>query len=502
MAGIFITYAYIFVQALVGFVYVPMLLHNIGQAEYGLYQLVGSVMSYIISINGILSAGVGRFYCKYKAEGNTELMESTLAIAKRIYWVLSVVVLIAIFILAFVIRAAYSNSLSSDQLDECVAMLIVLGVNTVVTMNNSINYSAITAYERFVFLKGSQLLSFAIQPFFVYFLTTVYHNALIVTIVVLATNVLCSLAQRIYAKRILKISYKYHGWDHKLSKGLLFFSGAIVLVTIADQIFWKTDQLIVGYFYGASAVAIYSVGAQIYTIYMTIGTAVSSVYLPRVSELYCKNKNMEAISELFVKVGRVSYIVCGFVLSVFAVLGKDFVALWAGEAYVDAYYIALIVMVPFTIDLIQNLGLTIMQVANVYLYRGYMYLSIALINIVATVALLNAIGLVGAAVSTALAMIVGNGICMNLYYQKKLGLDIKRFWLEMARISGILIPITTALLVIYRVLSSFIAGICLIVVSTAIYLIIYFVAMWIFALKPSEKSFIRQRFSAVLRSSN
>ena len=72
----------------------------------------------------------------------------------------------------------------------------------------------------------------------------------------------------------------------------------------------------------------------------------------------------------------------------------------------------------------------------------------------------------------------------------------------MARISGILVPTTIALLVIYRVLSSFIAGICLIVGSTAIYLIIYFVAMWIFALKDSEKSFLRQRFSAVLRSSN
>ncbi len=47
-------------------------------------------MSYIVSINGILSAGVGRFYCKYMAEGKNDLMENTLAIARRLYWVLSV----------------------------------------------------------------------------------------------------------------------------------------------------------------------------------------------------------------------------------------------------------------------------------------------------------------------------------------------------------------------------------------------------------------------------
>ena len=39
------------------------------------------------------------------------------------------------------------------------------------------------------------------------------------------------------------------------------FSGGIIMATIADQIFWKTDQLIVGYLFGAEFVAVYSVGS-------------------------------------------------------------------------------------------------------------------------------------------------------------------------------------------------------------------------------------------------
>ena len=98
---------------------------------------------------------------------------------------------------------------------------------------------------------------------------------------------------------------------------------------------------------------------------------------------------MSEISDLFIKVGRIPFIVGGFVLSLFIVLCKYFIIIWAGKDYIDAFYIALIVMVPFTIDLIQNLGLTIMQVANVYLYRGYMYLAIALVNVVVTIILLR-----------------------------------------------------------------------------------------------------------------
>ena len=469
LTGIIITYGYILAQALVGFVYVPMLLQNIGQDEYGLYQLIGSIMSYIVSINGILSAGVGRFYCKYMAEGKNDLMENTLAIARRLYWVLSVFVMLISCVLAVVVRFVYSASFTNSQLDECSAMLVVLGINTIVIMNNTISVAAITANERFVFLKGSQLAALIAQPFIVYGLTTIFKNALAVCLVVLVTNVLCAVSQRLFAK------------------GLLFFSGAIVLVTIADQIFWKTDQLIVGYYFGAAAVAVYSVGSQIYTIYMTIGTAASSVFLPRVSELYCQNKDMSEISDLFIKVGRISFIVCGFVLSLFIVLGKDFIIIWAGKDYIDAFYIALIVMVPFTIDLIQNLGLTIMQVANVYLYRGYMYLAIALVNVVVTIILLKLMGIVGAAVSTAIAMVIGNGFCMNWYYSEKLGLNIKKFWLEIAKLSVLVIVGTGALLLLIK---SLLAGLVVVLVSAIIYFFIYFFLVLMFGLNESEKTSI------------
>ena len=67
-----------------------------------------------------------------------------------------------------VVRFVYSTSFTNSQLDECSAMLVVLGINTIVIMNNTISVAAITANERFVFLKGSQLAALIAQPFIVY----------------------------------------------------------------------------------------------------------------------------------------------------------------------------------------------------------------------------------------------------------------------------------------------------------------------------------------------
>ena len=435
--GVLVSYVYTICSIVVQLIYAPILLSAIGQVEYGLYQLIGSVISYIVSINSILAAGVGRFYCMYKAQDDRRNMENTLAIAKRMYWLMSGVTLVAMVAIALVFQAVYKSSFTPEQLNECVAMLLVLGVNCVVTMNNAINIAVITANERFVFLKGSQSIALVAQPVLVILLTRVLPNALTVTCVVLAMNAGCALVQRLYVSNVLKEHYTYHGWDRSLAKGLVGFSAVIVLVTLADQIFWKTDQLIVGYLYGAAPVAVYAVGAQVYSAYMTIGIAISSVFLPRVSELYHHMRDIDAISELFIKVGRISLMVCLLILGGFAIFGRDFIALWAGDSFADAYLIALIIMIPFTVDLIQNLGLTILQVMDKYLFRGAMYLAIALLNIPLTVFLLLNVGLVGAALSTAVAMFIGNVLIMNWYYKTKAGMDIAGFWKSMA---GIFLP--------------------------------------------------------------
>lgn len=487
--GVIISYAYTVVQIVVQLIYVPILLSCIGQSEYGIYQLIGSVMAYIVSINSVLAAGVGRYYCMYMAEGDTRKMENTLAIAKRMYLVMSVVTMVTMVtmgVLAIAFRCVYAASFTRPQLDECCVMLLILGVNCIVTMDNTINISILTANERFLFLKGTQLLSLALQPVIVVFLTRVCPYAVAICVVVLGLNILCATAQRIYSKNVLKASWEYHGWDKALAKGLLSFSASVVLVTVADQIFWKTDQLIVGFLYGPGSVAVYSVGAQVYSAYMYIGIAIASVFLPHVSELYHRDHDMEAISSLFIRVGRLTFMVCIAVLGGFVVLGADFMELWAGEGYYASYLIAIVVMIPFTIDIVQNLGLTILQVVNKYYFRGVMYLLIAIANVVLTFILLNIAGLVGAALSTAVAMLIGNGFIMNWYYRKEVGLDIRRFWVEIGQLALVALPVIALFALLYWNLPFGRGTWPGLILSAVFFLVTLLVALWHFGLNEYE----------------
>ena len=109
-------------------------------------------------------------------------------------------------------------------------------------------------------------------------------------------------------------------------------------------------------------------------------------------------------------------------------------------------------MIPFTIDLMQNLGISILQVMNKYSFRGKLYLFMSIINIIFVLIVIPHYGAIGAAVVSGIAMFIGNGIVMNWYYSKVIGLDVRKYWRNAARVIA---PLFVLLVVSFFVWSVF-----------------------------------------------
>ena len=427
------SYAYSAAQVIVNLIYVPLLLGGIGKAEYGLFQMIGSVIAYLNVINSTLSAGATRYYSKYYVLGDKNGMANTLGILKRIYRWANFILSAAAVILTVTVRLVYAKSFTPWELTESCLLIAVLAVNLIVTMNNTISIAVITSHEEFVFLRATMLATTVLQPLLVLVAIKFFPYALTVSIAQLIANTICRTIQHVYAERKLGMDSKLRWLDKDLEKGLLAFSGAIILAAVADQIFWKTDQLILGFMYGTGVVAVYSVGSQVVNAYLPLGTAVSSVFLPKVSQLWHKDHDIHAISELFTRVSRIALYPLLIVLTGFIVFGQTFIRLWAGPGYQDAYWVAVIELVPFTIDLAQNIGLTILQVLNKYGFRAKMYIVAAVLNIFLTIILAARFGSVGAAISSGIAMFISSGLILNWYYAARIRLDMKAYWASIAR---------------------------------------------------------------------
>lgn len=430
--GVILGYVNTVVQTVVSFVYTPLLLIGIGQSEYGLYQIIGSLTAYINILESMLTTSILRFYCQAKAEDDEVGMENVLAIARLVYGIASLVVIALAVAFAFFFVGAYSSGMTEGEVHEGVVMLFVVCANIVLNMTFFTYSTVVQANERFVFIKVLELVGLILQPVAVLALVMAFPQALVISIVQLVVSAITCVLKRQYAVCKLGCRIVAHDVCLKTVMPIVGFSGVMLVSMIADIIFAKTGQLIVGYVIDMAAVAVYSVGYQIYQAYGVLGRMVSSVFVPRVTEITKHPNSEKELSLLWNKTGRFSMLILAGILGGFALYGQEFIRLWVGDGYEEAFTVALLMMFAFVPDIVQALGLTILQVLNRYNFRSGIYVACALLNAVLAFPLIDKFGVSGGAFGGLLVLFVGSGVVMNIYYSRAIGLDVGGFWRSVA----------------------------------------------------------------------
>lgn len=488
--GALLSYLNIFIQAVLGFVYVPLLLHYMGKHEYGLYQLMGSIVAYLAIMDFGLSATTVRFYSKYKALQDTIKMENLLALMQRIYVIIIGIMLLVGAVIYHFLDIIFANGLTAAELVQAKHIFLLLMVNVGVTLFGLLYQSVINSNERFIFLRGLSTIQLIVQPLAVIAVMQQWPTALAMVAVLTVMNLIMVMIKIWYAYSRLKVKIVFHYFDKDIFNQAKVLAFAVFCVAVADQIFWKTNQIILGAMWGTAEVAVYSIASLIYMNYMALSLAISGVFLPHVTEMVTNRASNTDLSDLMIKIGRLQTYLLGLVLGAFIVFGRQFIRLWAGDSFLDAYIITIIILIPFTIDLIQNIGLSIMQAKNVFGFRARVYGLLALINIGAAIPMAYYGRGIGAALASGIALFIVNAICMNWYYAYQLHLDIKRFWQS---VSSIIIS-TLILTGIGCIAVEFVSLVSWqwLIVGIMLFTIILFGLYYLFSFNEYEKKFFRK----------
>ena len=436
-AGVALSYITIGLYNIVGLLYTPYMLRKMGQSEYGLYSLVASVVAYLTVLDLGFGNTIVRYTAKFRAEAKTKEQYEMFGMFFILYSVIGFVALGAGLGLYFNIDNMFDATMSPEELGKVRIMMALMVLNIAFTFPMSIWGAIINAYERFAFPKIVNIIRIILNTAIMVALLELGYKA--VAMVVLATvfNVITLAVNFWYCKCRLCIQVKFarFKWGFLWEVGV--YSFWIFLNAIMDRIYWSTGQFVLGMFKGAMVVAVYAIAIQLQSVYMSFSTAISGVFLPRVTSMVAKGSDEKAISDLFIRTGRVQYIVMAFILTGFIVFGRPFIRLWAGAGYDDAYWIALLFFIPLTVPLIQNVGISILQARNQMKFRSLLYVSIAVASLGVSIPLAKEYGGIGCAIGTSLALVAGQIVVMNIYYHKKIHIDILRFWREIGGMSAV-----------------------------------------------------------------
>ena len=495
--GALLSYISIILNNIIGLLYTPFMLRMMGQSEYGLYSLVASVVAYLTILDFGFGNAIIRYTAKFRAENRLKEQYEMFGMFLFLYSAIGIFTLLIGLCLYFNVDFLFERSMNMEELNKIRIMMLLMVFNIAITFPFSIFGSIITAYENFIFQKAINIVRIILNPIVMCVMLLMGYRAIGMVVVTTLFNVLTLLINCWYCYHRLHIHVIIGRFNWTFLKEIMIYSFWIFLNAIMDRIYWSSGQFILGIYAGAKAVAIYAVAISLENIYMSFSTAISGVFLPRITSMITQKENEKSMSDLFIRTGRIQYIIMSFILIGFILFGKQFIIIWAGSDYSEAYYITLLFFVPLTIPLIQNLGITILQARNQMKFRSVSYVIIAIISLGLSVFLVRYYGGIGCALSTAFALCIGQILIMNIYYFKKVNIDIPAFWREIGKMS--VVPILIGI-VGYVLLNYFrIESILTLFLGIVLFSIIYLPAFWHLSMNSYERNLFLKPLKKVLK---
>uniref|UniRef100_UPI004047BDB5 lipopolysaccharide biosynthesis protein n=1 Tax=Mariniflexile sp. TaxID=1979402 RepID=UPI004047BDB5 len=428
--GAFLNYITIFLTNMVGLLLTPYMIRQLGSSEFGLYTLIGALIGYIAVLDFGLGHTIVRFVAKYRAEKDRKGEENFLATTMIIYFAISFLVAVIGVVFYFYLDEIFKSSLNYDEISKAKIMYIFMVFNLTISLPSNVFSGICLGVEKFIFAKSIKIIQYVIRSLLL--VALLFFGGKAVSIVIMDTiiNLIFIVVNLFYVFKILKIKFKLHHFEKNLIKEIFSYSIWIFVFILVAQFQWKTGQMIMGIITNTTIVAIYAVGIMLGGYYGAFSSAITNVFLPRAMQMTIANVSSEELTNMMIKIGRISFIVLIYILGAFILFGKQFVALWVGNGYYDAYIIAVMIMISYTIPLTQGFANAILEARKKLAFKAIIFFVFLLLGTILGYFLAKIYGSIGMITGTVIGWLISQNI-MNYYYHKVIGLNIWRFFKEL-----------------------------------------------------------------------
>lgn len=478
----------ILLGSLVQIIYTPMYMKYLGTSDYGINSLVQSIMGYIGILNLCLGNTMVKYIIKYKIDGTKEEESKINGMFLIIFSFFALICMLLGIYLYLLLPEFFEGKFTNNEIIKTKKVFIYMLINTIISFPINIFSSNIIAMQKFIYKKVLFLLKIIVTPVLSWLLMLKGFGLLEIVILNVILNISIYIFDIYYAFR-LGMRIKFQNLDIKILKEVFNYSFYIFLNNIFDKIFWGTDRILVGKYLGTTMVSIYSIASIFNDVYMNLSSSISGVLFPKINILVVE-KNFSELSNLFIKIGRIQYLLLGLISTGFVVFGKEFIYLWLGDGYKETYYLTLLTLLPLTIPLIQNTGIAIMQARNLHKFRSKLYFLLSLFNIFLSILLLGNQKIFGCAIATSISIIIGPVILMNIYYQKRIDINIVLFWknilnMTIPMIVVFIFGILMNKIILYYSFKNFIF-------KGSVYTLFYLILMYFMGMNTEEKNEVKK----------
>ena len=380
--AVLLSYLNIGITIVVGILLTPYTIRMLGDEEYGLYSLIGAFVGYLSVLDLGLNNAIIRYTAFYRANKDKKGEENFLALSFIIYVVIGFLIAMLGGVLYWNVENLFGETLTLQQLDKAKVMLLILILNIAFTLPGAAITGICTGYEAFVFPRVLSILKYIVRALLV--VVILYYGADALGIVILDTvmNFVFIAASLYYVLVTLKISIRLHSFKWDYLKEIFSYSIWIFIFGLVYQFQWRTGQVILGSTTSTVTVAVFAVGVMLGIYFTTFGNVINRLLLPNAVKNIHENASNEVLTHQMIRVGRISLMMLLFILGGFILIGKDFILLWVGTTYKNAWLIALLIMLVYILPISQGYAHAILEAKKLLRFKTLSFLISTVIGLI------------------------------------------------------------------------------------------------------------------------
>jgi len=435
VANVLASWAGHFVFVVAGFVLPRMIDSFAGQEALGVWDFSWSLVAYFILVQGGIVSSINRYVARYRATGDMESVNRAVSSVSFVLAVMALVIVALSVATALWLPDFFGNRLGSHQSDAQ-WVVFLLGSSLAVQILFSGFGGVVTGCHRWglhnAILAGTHLVT--ITGMIVLLLSGGGLTELA------AMNLLGEIGGRtvrtFVAYRVcpgLRVRPSLASWTE--ARSMLRFGGKSFVPDVAELLLNQTTNILVLAYLGPAALAIYSRPRALIRHVTTLVSKLAFVLTPTASSLQATGRG-EEIRGLLTSASRwAGYLTIPMILTL-AVLGGPLLRLWMGRTYANEGALVLTVLALGNLALIiQTTVRGVLTGLDAHGRVGLANLVASLLAVVLTVVALGPLhaGLVAVALAVTVPLTIANVVYIPLYACRKLGLPLRRYWVDTLR---------------------------------------------------------------------
>jgi len=407
LTGTATKYVLLFVNIVLGIVLMPFTMYHLGTAEYGLWMLAASMTAYLQLLDLGYGNGLVRQVTQADARGDEEEMNVILSTFMVVYSGIGLVALAAVAALAVLAVPRFDN-LTPAEVHTAQWVLAILGVRMAIAFPMGIFGAVTTARQRFA-ATGSIAIAVALAQGAATWLVLRAGYGLLPLVTSTAAIGVVSYAAYAAVARVtfpgMRLSFSR--FSMRQVREVTAFSLYLFIISIAIQLGYNLDNIVIAAVTGTSAVAVYAVAFRLADFQRQLCNQFNGLLFP-VLVRFNAAREVSALRATLIDGTRLALgLVTGVTVCLVA-FGSDLINAWMGPGFSESV-LPLFVLAGAGVILVAAgpLG-NLLLAGGRHRLVAFSCLGEGIANLLLSIWLVRKYGIVGAALGTGIAVTISN----------------------------------------------------------------------------------------------